>query len=122
MKNLWSFFLYIRKMSRPLVVSGSNISNKHLIIKHRKKNMMNNYIWLPLFVTILRRFFFLKVFNYFFWKLILDENINASDVAKKLYEDLMHNYDKRVNRCLFREYQLNFGCYRFVLFITRVIY
>ena len=29
-------------------------------------------------------------------KLFLDENVKASDVAKKLYEDLMRNYDKRV--------------------------
>ncbi|CAF3221835.1 unnamed protein product [Rotaria socialis] len=41
--------------------------------------MMNNYsIWFVMFI------------------LIANENIHASDLAKKLYEDLMRNYDKRV--------------------------
>jgi hypothetical protein len=58
--------------------------------------MMNNYICLALFVLVLCRFFrFLRkilVLNF-----ITDNKIDASDVAKKLYDDLMRHYDKRVN-------------------------
>lgn len=63
--------------------------------------MMNNCIYLLLaFILLSCRFSFYSRINIWIGKslgkLILDEHVECSDMARKLLEDLLHKYDKRV--------------------------